>query len=275
MAADPSSVKGTAGVRGVSYPALSLEEAVRRAAQLWQNERKNAAPMEAVASHWGYSPSSSGVRTTVAALISFGLVSDQGSREQRQIQLTPRGLDIVLDAPERNAALRDAVMSPKIYAEILANWPVDNLPSDQTLKFFLLRNKNFNPKAVDGFIKDFRDSISFSGLAKAGNMPQAVASESEEMPEMQPQMGERSHGSRSVERSTPTPQALMGGERPWFEIPLRGDEVKCRVVLSGAEIDEGDIDTLIEFLEFEKRGRKKRKSQPVTIDQAPEAEDKK
>jgi hypothetical protein len=274
MTSDPSIIKGTAGVRGISYPALSLEEAVRRATQLWQHERKNAAPMEAVASHWGYSPSSSGVRTTVAALISFGLVADQGSREARQVQLTPRGLDIVLETPERNAALCEAVLSPKIYAEILANWPVNNFPSDQTLKVYLLRHKNFNPKAVDGFIKDFRDSISFSGLAKAGNMPQVTAIEDEAIPDMQPQLGERSLGIRSVERAAPSAvQALSTGERNWFEIPL-SEEVKCRVILTGADIDEHDIDTLIEFLEFQKR-RTKRKSQPLTIDQTPEAQEKK
>lgn len=82
-----------------------------------------------------------------------------------------QALDIVLETADRPAALIAAVKSPKIYAELLAEWSPENLPSDQTIKAHLLRNKNFNPLAVDGFIKDFRLSISFSGLDKQSTIP--------------------------------------------------------------------------------------------------------
>jgi hypothetical protein len=254
MSSDPQHIKsGAPGVRGISYPAIPLEAAVKRARQLWDAERKNPAPLEAVANHWGYSPSSSGVRTTVAALLAFGLISDQGSGENRKVQLTPRGLDIVLETPERHAALIEAVASPKIYSELLALWPPDNLPSDQTIKVHLLRHKNFNPKAVDGFVQDFRDSVGFSGLAKAGNMPSFPAPENEGMPASQLAAGERNHVVRSSEhRSVPPSAPPITGERQWFEIDLAHD-VKCRLLLSGQEIGVEEIDTLIEFLEFQKR----------------------
>ncbi len=158
--------------RGISYPAVSLAEAVSRAQEFWTHERKNSAPLDAAAAHWGYSPNSSGVRTLVAALLSYGLMIDKGSARNRQIQLSDRGLDIVLDTPSRAQALIDAVKNPKIYSDLLNEWNPENLPSDQTIKAHLLRNKNFNPKAVYGFIKDFRASISFSGLDKGDNIPQ-------------------------------------------------------------------------------------------------------
>jgi len=161
---------GGAG-RGISYPAISLSEAVTRAQEFWDHERKNAAPLDAAAAHWGYSPSSSGVRTLAAALLSYGLMVDRGSGPNRQIQLSERALDIILETPERTQALIDAVKSPKIYTELLTEWSPKDLPSDQTIRAHLLRHKNFNPKAVDGFIKDFRASISFSGLSKLDNMP--------------------------------------------------------------------------------------------------------
>jgi hypothetical protein len=270
MATDQNLVKASSsGVRGVSYPAISLEDAVSRAKELWERERKNPAPMEAVASHWGYSPSSSGVRTTVAALISFGLVSDTGSGEHRQIQLTPRGLDIVLGTPDRDVALLEAVTSPKIYAELLGQWSADNLPSDQTLKVHLLRHKNFNPKSVDSFIKDFKDSIGFSGLAKAGIMPHASASKTSEVPEMQPNLGEHSHGNRSERGVRHGTQALAAGEHQWFSSDL-STETKCRVLISG-EIGPDEIDVLIELLEVQKRIReKKRSAEAKVIGQAPE-----
>ena len=162
--------KGSSG-RGVSYPAISLEQAVLRAKQFWEHERKNAAPVEAAGAHWGYSPTSSGVRTMIAALLSYGLLADKGSGEKKEVQLTGRALDIILDTPDKGKALIEAVKSPKIYAELLTQWPPPDFPSDQTIKVYLLRNKNFNPKAVDGFIEDFRGSISYSGLLNADNMP--------------------------------------------------------------------------------------------------------
>ena len=169
--------KVSRGGRGVSYPALSLEEAVKRARQLWEHEKKNAAPIEAIASHWGYSPSSSGVRTAIAALISYGLLVDKGAGDSRQVQLTERALDIILDVPEKAKALVDAVKSPKIYSELFGLWSPENLPSDHTIKSHLLRNKNFNHKAVDGFIKDFRDSVSFSGIKNSDKLPALDANE--------------------------------------------------------------------------------------------------
>jgi hypothetical protein len=170
--------KAGGGGRGVSYPAISLGEAVNRAKKFWEHERKNAAPLDAAAAHWGYSPSSSGVRTIVAALISYGLMVDKGSGDARQVQLSGRALDIILEAPEKAKALLDAVKNPKIYAELLTEWSPEHLPSDQTIKAHLLRHKNLNPKAADGFIEDFRSSIVFSGIDKTGNMPSTKTSES-------------------------------------------------------------------------------------------------
>jgi hypothetical protein len=170
-------LKAAPGGRGVSYPQLSLEEAVTRAAQFWEYERKNSAPVEAAAAHWGYSATSSGGRTVVATLISFGLMTDSGSGESRQVQLTERALDIVLDTPEKAKALIESIKSPKIYAELFGLWSPENLPSDQTIKVHLLRNKNFNPKFVDGFIKDFRQSVRFSGIKNSDKMPSLDADE--------------------------------------------------------------------------------------------------
>lgn len=186
--------KGSSAGRGVSYPAISLEEAVKRAREFHEYERKNAAPLEAAAAHWKYSPSSSGVRTLVAALLGFGLMSHKGTGDQRQVQLTGRALDIILDMPERAKALQDAVKSPKIYSELLTQWGPQELPSDQTIKAYLLRNKNFNPKTVEGFIKDFRDSVSYSGLTKYANIPASNASAEERAREQerqkQPKVGD-------------------------------------------------------------------------------------
>ena len=39
------------------------------------------------------------------------------------------------------------------------------LPSDQTLRSELIADRGFNPKAVDGFLKDFRASLAYAGIS--------------------------------------------------------------------------------------------------------------
>src|SRR5450759_3542398 len=153
--------------RGIAFPSINLETAVKRAEQFWNAERKNAAPADVAVTHWGYSLKSSGGKLTTAALISYGLLRDEGSKEERTVRLTERALDIVLhpiDAPERLQALKAAARAPKINNELLAKWPPNSLPSDQTIKVYLLREKDFNPNTVDSFIKDFRATVRYAKL---------------------------------------------------------------------------------------------------------------
>ena len=183
--------RGIAGLakapgRGPSYPALTLEDAVGKAHKFWDAARRGAAPTGAVAKHWGYSDTSSSGKMAVSALLQFGLLEDQGSRDGRTVKLTARGLDIVLDQPDserRLAALQEAARAPKMYADIMARWPPHELPLDSILRYHLMREKAFNASSVDGFIKDFRASIVFAKLDK----PPKIESEAEPLGAAKPE----------------------------------------------------------------------------------------
>ncbi len=56
-----------------------------------------------------------------------------------------------------------AALTPKIHREIWKKWPL-NLPSEDTLKHTLCLDWKppFNPAAVDGFIKEYKDTIAFA-----------------------------------------------------------------------------------------------------------------
>jgi hypothetical protein len=154
--------------RGSGYPAFSLQEALTRARAFWDAERRNAAPVSAAVAHWGYGEKSSGGKRTIAALIQYGLLQDvTGKDGSRLVKLTERALDILLSPTEsepwRNG-IRAAATSPKIYSDLLARWAPRELPSDASLQYYLLKERNFNPNAVIDFIKDFRDTITFAGL---------------------------------------------------------------------------------------------------------------
>lgn len=185
---------GGRGVRGPSYPALTLEAAVERAKQFWSHEKRSAAPIAAAAKHWGYSESSSSVRMLVAALLAYGLMEDNGSGDSRTVKLTGRALDILLDeqqgTPARNKALQEAARAPKINQEILSKWP-DELPSNPTLRYFLLREKGFNDGAVDGYIEDFRASVAYARLDKVTTITAGGAeSQTDKPPKAPPEVGD-------------------------------------------------------------------------------------
>src|SRR6478672_3684481 len=79
-------------VRSPSFPFVGLREALDRARAFYEAEQRNSARIETAASHWGYSPKSSGGKQTIAALRSFGLLDGDSL-----VRLSGRALRILLD----------------------------------------------------------------------------------------------------------------------------------------------------------------------------------
>lgn len=180
--------------RGVSYPFIGLEQALEKARAFHRAERKSAAPVSAATKHFGYAGTSSGGRQTVATLLQFGLMEDEGRREDRHVKLTDRALTAILAEPEseeRTAALQECVQMPRVYSQILAKWPADNLPSDHTIGYYLQREFDFNPKTLKDFIDDFRASLAFARMGQNATMSAS------------PSLGEtQSKGWETIEMST-------------------------------------------------------------------------
>jgi hypothetical protein len=159
-------------VRSIAYPFITLDAAIARAVQFWEKDRKTAVPSAVAIKHWKFSEKSSGGRQTIAALIQFGLMLDEGFGDKRLVRLTERGIDLAIlppDDPQRLVHIQAAARSPKIYAELLSKWA--ELPSDSTIRYFMLKEKNFNQNAVDGFIEDFRSTIRYAKISQSDTMP--------------------------------------------------------------------------------------------------------
>src|SRR5688572_15710641 len=104
--------------RSPGYPAISLKTSIERAAVLFENEQRNAAPVTSLAAHWGMNATSSSVPSTISALKKFGLVEETSGK---LFKLTPLALDILLhepDAPEREHLLKQAALRPRIHADL-------------------------------------------------------------------------------------------------------------------------------------------------------------
>src|ERR1035438_8160072 len=98
-----------------------------------------------------------------------------------RIKLTQRGINIVVRASgdaQRASALREAATSPEIYRQLLKEY-TESLPSDTTLKSELIAVRRFNPNAVDGFIKDFKNTLTFAGLSDLSAVEFPVEEEEE------------------------------------------------------------------------------------------------
>ena len=152
--------------RSPEYPAFDLEEAVNKARLLYQAERRNAAPMNAVLKHWGYSPKSGAGIRAVSTLEKFGLAVSEGSGDNRKVRLSENGFNILVDGRpdslDRLRILQEAALKPTAHAELWEKYP-NGLPSEDTLRFEL-QKRGFSEGAANDLIEEYRDTLAFAKL---------------------------------------------------------------------------------------------------------------
>lgn len=154
--------------RGPNYPSIGLDKAVEFAQTLYEHERRNAVPVAVALRHWGYKNAKSSTATmALAALRSYGLLDFIGKGSDRQAKLSDRALQIVLKTPNRDEALKEAALSPKIHKVILGRFKADGLPSDSTLRHRLIMELDFNDDAVDSFLARFRSTLALAKLTES------------------------------------------------------------------------------------------------------------
>lgn len=160
--------KRKAGKRSPSYPMLSLDEAIEKAKVLWEKDKNNSIPIEAVYEHLGYRSKAGYAARVLAALKKFNLIFEK----QDDILLTEEAVDLALHSPTEEhykETVKKLALSPSIY-EKLFNEYNGKLPSDANLRIKLIKDYEFNPESVDDFLTNFRRTIDFAGLsAQAGD----------------------------------------------------------------------------------------------------------
>lgn len=188
--------EGKKRLRSPAYPYVNLETAIKRAKEFYDKEQRNGANLRIAVKHWGYEEKSSGGTQTAAALISFGLLKDEGTGDKRRVQLTPLALRILLDirqeSKERAEAIKQAAMSPKIHQRLWKRWGV-NRPSDEQLRHTLILDWEppFNENSVDGFIREYKDTVTFAKLSESDRVsPEVEDTGGEDSGEYVPQVGD-------------------------------------------------------------------------------------
>jgi hypothetical protein len=150
--------------RSPNYPGIGLRDAVQKVSAIYKADALAGSPKVAALRHMGFENSHGEAGRVVSALKSFGLIEEVNE----MIKITPRGVNIVARPDgdqQRSDALREAAVSPEIYAELIRQYQHSGLPGNTSLESELKAAKRFNPNAVDGFIRDFRDTLDFAGLS--------------------------------------------------------------------------------------------------------------
>jgi hypothetical protein len=164
--------------RSPNYPFINLEKAIDRARQIYDADRRHdVAVRVASEKRWEYKPGSSQGDQTVAALRAYGLVEVSGAGDKRMVRISDRAYRILANAQDATDRIKDAALSPAIHAELWDKYGTEGLPSDDTIRNYLLferENGRFNEDVVDSFIARFKDTISFAKLDSSDKVRAAV-----------------------------------------------------------------------------------------------------
>ncbi len=178
----PAATGGDAKIASPRVPSISLEKAIGFMRKMWEHEKRNAAPIPSVLSHWNYKPKSSGGFLAVAAMKRFGLVDEQGSNEKRTLKLSPLALELLkldsTDPSEFRRLLKKAALAPAFHKEMWSKYG-EELPSEATFKSFLVFDKHFSDEAAQQFIRQYKDTITFAKLGSSDMVEETADAENE------------------------------------------------------------------------------------------------
>jgi hypothetical protein len=241
--------------RSPSFPFISLRKAVQRAQAFFDSHRKEPTRIAALADTWGYSPSSSGLQQTIAAMKQFGLLEDTGSGPDRKLQISDLARTILADLRfgAKEAAIKEAAQNPKIFAEYLSKW-VPNRPSDAHCVSELVFDRNFAEIGAKAFLKVFDDTVAYARLGDSDISddvePPAgdVTDEADEKPDA------NRNGQEQEDRWKPlvTPAAIKNAGAIPLSERLQVVTTGNQLTISAALVSPKEVDKLIRILQANK-----------------------
>lgn len=145
--------------RSPNYPGLSLKEAVEKVHRLHTENSQHPMTRAVAAKGMGYGALSGPSATAISALNKYGLLTGRGD----EIRVSDRAMAILYahSDEERQQALKEASLAPHLFRELAEKFP-GKLPSDESLKSYLIRNK-FAHTAVENVISCYKETLEFAG----------------------------------------------------------------------------------------------------------------
>ncbi len=252
--------------RSPSYPGIDLETAFKRIEEFYDNAQHHYSHIKSVAEHWGYTPGSGSVNTTIAALIKYGFLVDEGKGDERRVRLSELALDIVKDkrddTSERNQKLTKAAFSPEIHKEMHQTYG-DNLPSDSDILYELERKRKFTPNGAREFLAQYKNTLEFVlklGSSITPTLPREGKGEQQEAEANNQAASDARTGGTDV---VPTPPSKEEGVRT-VTIPML--EGVWATLTAQFPMTKGDWDYMIKILQAMEPNLVKGKSQSQEVE---------
>ncbi len=159
--------------RSPNYPSIGLREALGRLKMIYEEQQQYPATREIIARLLGYGSLNGASASVVSALSKYGLLEGHGDN----LRVSSLGQDLVLHRkgdPEYDQALRTVAFMPAFFRDLRDQYP-QGLPSEHSLRATLVK-RGFNPKAVDGAIRTYRETVELLNEEAARPSAQSSAS---------------------------------------------------------------------------------------------------
>jgi hypothetical protein len=249
--------------RSPSYPAIDLEEALRRTRELWNVAKRHPAQVGAVQRAWGYGPKSSGGKLALAALKKFGLIEDEGSKEARRVRVSRLGQELLMhsanpESSEYRERLQRAALTPTIHQELWREYGGE-IPDDSVVAPQLVLDRNFSEGGARELLRNYRRTLAFAGLPGAdASLSENGEDEIQDLEEEPPDLAPKHH---SVTFKKATSSGKGGAVAT--DITPQGSSQVYRVKLVGGsqvaiqlpeQMSEESWEHLLDYLNVLKRG---------------------
>lgn len=146
------------------FPFINLSKALDRAESLYNDDKRgNGLRMPSAFASWGYSDKSSGGFQTVGALKGYGLLVDDGSRDDRSVKLTDSARRYFMtEIEDDRAKLRiDFALSPALMRHLYERWHTEP-PSDPVARSYLKTEIGLNDQSARAALGVFKDNLAFA-----------------------------------------------------------------------------------------------------------------
>lgn len=189
--------------RSPQFPFISLEKAVSRVGELESKYAHNSARASNASGVWDYSPKSSGALQTIAALLAYGLLEDEGSRENRRLKVSALGMTILKDQRPgaREGALKKAALLPPVMSELWNDWGAKRPPTPECVSTLHL-DMGFSQDAATRAVAIYDANIAYASLGDSDKLPQVET----------PGIDGEAHGDKDKRRESPPPSGIKAGD---------------------------------------------------------------